>query len=226
MGYSHYWRRPEIIPFETFRHIRCDFERLILPLSDAGVQLADAFGGGIPEITDDLIRFNGPILCGHPSNEDVVIPYPSEDAQGVGPNVNAIDGDYYGFGVTLRHRCCNGRCACETFTFERRKTLRDRQILVENGLCCEWVKTAFRPYDIAVTAALLIAKHYLKDQMVIHSNGADPQWLDARRICQRVLRYGDWFGIVLHEIEERSPDGDLRAVTRRVLEEVHPPVIE
>jgi len=31
----------------------------------------------------------------------------------------AIDGDFLGVGVTVKHRCCNGSCCYETFSFER-----------------------------------------------------------------------------------------------------------
>jgi len=78
----------------------------------------------------------------------------------------------------------------------------------------EFVKTGFRPYDIAVTAALLIAKRHLSDRLVVQSNGGEAQWSDAKRLCQMVLKYGDWFGIVEEEVEERSPG--LNA-TRKVL---------
>ena len=89
----------------------------------------------------------------------------------------------------------------------------------ENGLYGGYVKTGFRPYDVAVTAILLVIKHYLKDRFVIHSNGADAQWADARRLCQQVLGYGDWFGI----IEERVEEEDGREVTLRILVELQPP---
>jgi len=87
----------------------------------------------------------------------------------------------------------------------------------EQGLyiCC--VKTGFRPYDVGVTAALLIAKRYLRDQLMVHSNGLDPQWLDARRVCQRVLGYGDWFGIVEEKITQDWP-GQEGVIVRRLIE--------
>src|SRR5690242_6671427 len=116
MGYSHCWRRPQRIPGEIWAAIRRDFERLLLPLNDLGVELAGGLGTGWPEVTDDLIRFNGLEECGHPVFEDLVIPYPSETAQGIGTSITAIDGDY-GLGVTVKHRCCAGRCAHDTFTF-------------------------------------------------------------------------------------------------------------
>lgn len=219
MGYTHYWDRPQTIPEDTWDAIRKDLEELILPLSDAGVVLAGGLGTGPPEITERVICFNGPEQCGHPPNEELVIPYPSAEAEGVGPSWTAIDGDFYGVGVTVKHRCCNGSCCFETFAFERVKQLRPGEEPDEDGLYGEYVKTGFRPYDVAVTAVLLVAKYHLKDQFVIHSNGADAQWADARRLCQKVLGYGDWFGIIEEQIEE--PDG--RAVTLRVLVELQPP---
>jgi len=111
MGYTHYWDRPQVIAQDSFAAIRADFERLVLPLSDLGVDLADWDGKGMPTITDDLIRFNGASDCGHPENQDLIIPYPTPEAQGVGPNSTAIEGDFYGWGVTVQHRCCNGHCS-------------------------------------------------------------------------------------------------------------------
>jgi len=222
MGYTHYWHRPPIIPDAAFHAIRNDFEKLILPLSDAGVALACGLGEGLPEITDDLIAFNGLDDCGHPKAEDLIIPYPSELARGVGPASTAIDGSY-GFGVRVRHRCCNGRCSFETFRLEKRLEPNTHATPDANGLFGEYVKTGFRPYDIAVTCVLLIAKRHLRDRFVVHSNGGDAQWSDARRICQQALGYGDWFGIVEERIKEEWPGAEgpeRREVTVRALFEI------
>src|SRR4051794_9370896 len=86
MGYSHEWFRPQIIQADMFRAVHIDVEQLVLPLSDAGVNLAGWHGKDSPEITDDLISFNGPKNCGHPRNKDIVNPYPAEYGQGVGPS--------------------------------------------------------------------------------------------------------------------------------------------
>ncbi|HWE49597.1 MAG TPA: hypothetical protein VG273_07410, partial [Bryobacteraceae bacterium] len=119
MGYSHHWYRPPVIRDEIFRKIKRDFERLILPLADIGAPLAGPSGCDEPEITDDCIVFNGVSECEHPKNEEIVIPYPSDEARGIGPNSRAIVGDWYGWGVVLRHRCCNGDCAYESFVLPK-----------------------------------------------------------------------------------------------------------
>src|SRR5580704_19142324 len=145
MGYTHYWHRPQTISDALWDRICGDFGKLILPLSDAGVVLAGGLGKGPPEITDNLIRFNGPEECGHPANDELVIPYPSNAAEGIGSSSTAIDGDFYGLGVTVKHRCCNGSCAYETFTLEKSMDASNKEP-DEDGLYVEYVKTGFRPY--------------------------------------------------------------------------------
>jgi len=96
---------------------------------------------------------------------------------------------------------------------------------------CRWAilrihKDWLPAYDIGVTAAQLIAKRRLREQFVVHSDGSDAQWLDARRICQRILGYGDWFGIVEEQVEEDWPYSESptekRKVTLRTLVEIEP----
>lgn len=224
MGYTHYWRRPLTIPSDIFHAIRTDFERLILPLADSDVHLAGGLGEGLPIISDDRLWFNGVRDCGHPKNDAIVVPYPSDDACGVGPSVNAIEDDSDGLTTKIRHRCCNGSCSYETFSLPQYLQPDSGEQPDPNGLYIEYTKTAFRPYDIAVTAALLIAKNYLKDQFVVHSNGLDPQWHDAKHICQKILGYGGWFGIVEDQVEEELPGyTEPRIAVLRTLVQIQPP---
>lgn len=218
MGYSHYWHRPPAIADDVFQRIRTDFERLILRLEELGVPIAGGDGENEPEINDSNIRFNGVRYCEHPENEDIVIPYPSEHARGVGSSETAILGPWYNVGVELKHRCCGSRCAHEPFCFPKRAP-ENSEISIEPetaGLVDGWTKTAFKPYDIAVTSALLIAKRYLRDQLVVESNGADPQWADARELCQKHLGYGDWFGIIEDPRIELWPGPNGSKVEREV----------
>jgi hypothetical protein len=227
MGYSHHWYRPPVIPEAVFRQIRADFEKLILPLADQDVPLAGWQGENEPEIHNDRIRFNGVRQCGHPENEEIFIPYPAAHARGLGPSATAILGPWYDVGVELQHRCCSGQCCHEAFLFPRdvKGGPFDKKPDA-NGLVLQWTKTAFKPYDIAVTAALLIAKRHLQDQLVIESNGLDAQWADAKELCQQHLGYGAWFGIVEDPRIERWPGlngtQEEREVRVRLLVEMDP----
>jgi hypothetical protein len=220
MGYTHYWSRPAVIPETIFQAIRIDFESLILPLADDGVQLAGAGGKGPPDISEELIRFNGLTECGHPKNDEIAVPYPLEDAEGIGPSSTAV-ANIDGLVSYLKHRTCNGSCSYETFSFPRSLDQTRRSEPAEDGLFGGYVKTGFRPYDVAVTAALIVAKRHLRDRLVIESNGGDPQWRDAKRICQGVLDYGDWFGITEEKIAEEWPGDSSRkreVLLRRLVE--------
>ncbi|MGI4756062.1 MAG: hypothetical protein ACRYGF_04345 [Janthinobacterium lividum] len=59
----------------------------------------------------------------------------------------------------------------------------------EDGLYSTYCKTAFRPYDLAVTVFLLIAKHRLGKDSGIFSDGALTQWQDAHLLCLKELGY-------------------------------------
>ena len=65
MGYCHEWEGLFDSDRDSFRAIRGDFEKLILPLADAGCLIAGPFGTGEPDISDDYIAFNGLRYCGH-----------------------------------------------------------------------------------------------------------------------------------------------------------------
>jgi hypothetical protein len=53
-----------MIADDLWDRIRCDFEKLILPLNDRSVVLAGGLCTGPPEISNGVIRFNGPQECG------------------------------------------------------------------------------------------------------------------------------------------------------------------
>jgi len=48
-------------------------------------------------------------------------------------------------------------------------------------------KTAAKPYDLAVTACLLIYKHHSPDTMILSSDGDDEDWVDAKKLVWDIL---------------------------------------
>jgi hypothetical protein len=186
MGYNHYWEVDAEIDRESFSFIVADFQRIVLTLDDLGVRLAGPLGEGLPEIDADHITFNGVWHCGHVKNEEIVIPFPTEDASGIGSSGDAVAGSYFGMGTWIKHRTCDGNCSYETFWLSRK--CKDAARIV-NGRFSDSCKTGFRPYDLAVQCVLLIAKHHLQDRISVWSGGSDYHWNDARRLCYLHLNY-------------------------------------
>ena len=189
MGYTHYWYRPKVIPPGVYSQIVRDFRRILPTLEKCGVRLAGGLGEGEPQIDEEEVWFNGAKNCGHPK-DDFSIAWPSRDAQGIAaPGEDVKVGTWFA-GVELQKRSCDGDCSHETFVFPRVLKPHEWEKPRKNGLYFDFCKTAFKPYDLAVTAFLVIAKHYLGDSLIVHSDGDEPHWQDARWLCQLELGYG------------------------------------
>ena len=190
--YTHYWYRREAINPTSFDQIRQDFSKMLPVLEEIGVRLGNGQGEGDPELTPELISFNGLVNCGHVSNEEISMAWPTPTASGVGQNSYRAIAESCFAGTQLKSRACNGDCSYETFFFPRvlpekmyRQPYSSDPTLMFS--CC---KTAFRPYDIAVTALLIIAKHHLLGDILVRSDGEDAHWMEAKALCQQVLGYG------------------------------------
>jgi len=222
MGYTHYWYREKEIDPHTFERIVKDFKRLLPVFKVLDVKLGNGLGEGKPVINNREVIFNGLRNCGHPKNSNLIIPWPAATVKpGVAPNSRqAVVGSWFA-GVVLNQRVCNGDCSYETFYFPR--TMPERYTPVQpviyydlNGrpIChdkqhigkyFQFCKTAFRPYDLAVTAFLVVAKHHLGERILVESDGMIAHWMDAIKICQNVLGYG--WDFTLNRAEDRWMSG-------------------
>ena len=45
-------------------------------------------------------------------------------------------------------------------------------------------------WDRPLEIPLIVAKHYLGDQISVSSDGEEAQWFDGQMLCQTVLDYG------------------------------------
>lgn len=179
MGYTHSWSRPQVISPAAFHAITADFQQVMPALETAGSPIANAHGLEEPEFAPDHIRFNGVRHCGHAPNPEVRLPWPGNGAGGIGSNVGITSG-------TLSFRTCNGDCSYESVWFDR---CIDTEWTDEDGTSSSFCKTAFRPYDLALTVFLLIAKQHLGREFRIKTDGEAAQWEDAQRLCQAELDY-------------------------------------
>ena len=192
MGYTHYWKKPYEVKVKIYKNIVDDFKTIVIELETIGVKLAGWDGKGTPDINYDDVRFNGIENCGHLKNDSISIPWPSEDAGGVAGYLDNIkEGNKHWFaGTLLSKRCCDGNCSYETFQFTRKEPSDHSDPPEKDSKYTNCCKTAFRPYDLAVNCFLIIAKHHLKDSLIVKSDGNSPQWFDGKLICQTKLDYG------------------------------------
>lgn len=197
MGYTHYWRRRREYAPGTFARVVTDFRALMPYLKEAGVKLAGGHGEGEPKVTGEEVWFNGLEKCGHPVH-DLGITWPAQRAHGVSVAVGEastplVTGHWFA-GALLGSRTCGGDCSHETLHFPRVRRAEKWEEEPEEGFYFDFCKTAYKPYDLAVTAFLVVAKHHLGDEIWVSSDGTPDQWEDTIRLCEAVLGYGTEFG--------------------------------
>lgn len=183
-------------------------------LDGVGIHLKGWDGNGEPSINASEIVFNGDANCGH-AKIDLGIAWPAPGAGGVATIAvagagaisagSAIQPGTWFAGALLSHRMCGGDCSHESFILERIFKPESWE-KPKAGTFFAFCKTAYKPYDLAVTACLVIAKHHLGDLITVHSDGDTPDWADARQICETVLGYGN--EVVLDFEKERSGAAD------------------
>lgn len=189
MGYTHYWYRQRVIAQETYHLIVGDFRILLPTLGNWGIRLAGGLGEGEPRIDETEVWFNGRRNCGHQQDKSIAIAWPAEDGHGVAATGEDVKAGNWFAGALLSKRCCDGDCSHETFHFSRMLKPQTWE-KPENGRYFAFCKTAFKPYDLAVTAFLVIAKHHLGDRLIVRSDGDEDHWQDARWLCELELGYG------------------------------------
>ncbi len=199
MGYTHYWyRKNKEVEVKSYEEIGSKFRALLPHFEQLGVNLAGGNGKGEPEISQTLISFNGLEDCGHPSTHELGIAWPSKNANGVAkPWLEDVASGSWHAGATIDKRACSGDCSHETCWFPR-VVPKDHSCYFDshptqengNGWQFNFCKTAYKPYDIAVTAFLIITKHILKKEIWISSDGETQHWADGRILCQKVLGFG------------------------------------
>lgn len=197
MGYTHYYYTKSILHKSDFRYIVEDFNKMLGPLEHLGVKIGDGMGDNNPIINNNEIIFNGLRNCGH-TQRDLGITWPSEKANGVfrdkvGYGIEQITKSKWFAGASLEVRACGGDCSHETFSIFQQSADNDPRMQSKSGLNFNFTKTAYKPYDLAVNVCLIIAKHYLNDDIEISSDGTAENWDEGKQLCQHFLGYGNDF---------------------------------
>jgi hypothetical protein len=84
----------------------------------------------------------------------------------------------------------NGQLPASCEPFEIHQTEFDRR---GKNRFFQFAKTNHAPYDLSIRVALICLKHHLGDSLRVMSDAKDPDWDDARQICQEALGYGTDF---------------------------------
>ena len=199
MAYSHQWKLQKQLDRCDYEGTVADFARVAWPLKHLGVHLFGGGGAGRPELSGDRILFNGLARCKHPRRDlGEVVPTGNafglqgracSMARGATPTVWHKEKDR----TQVTSRTCSGSCAGTDFVLCRAAPTGTEAD--DEGWYGQSVGTGFKPYDIAVTACLLIAKRRLGRQIKVSSDGTELQWQDARWICERFLGYGQYVKI-------------------------------
>lgn len=206
MGYTHYYyQKPKLNRTDFFKVAR-DFKKMVPIMGHLGIKLGDGLGQNTPSITPESIWFNGLEKCGH-QKMDIGLAWPSENAQGVNESytrkelIEVSKGHWFA-GRTLETRVCGGDCSYETFELTQQKESESMKYhTTEDGeYFFNCTKTNYKPYDLAVNVCLVIAKHYLKDDVLVMSDGTENNWVEAKGLCQHFLGYGEDF-----KLDEERP---------------------
>lgn len=207
MGYSHYFYRPEKI--DNFDKIVEDTKKVLTYLTDEmGIDFGDSHGDANtePVLTKNLIAFNGSEkqrVGVWTTDEDINIPWPSSTASltevSADPIAKKTEGNWFG-GTVVSQRVAPlnemgyGSGNYESVYIERIYPKKGFRQPDEDGLLFECCKTAYRPYDLALTAVLIILKHY-DNRVRVSSDGEEKDWIDAKFLCNNLLGYGMDFEI-------------------------------
>ena len=102
----------------------------------------------------------------------------------------------------------NGRPEHETFSIDRDFDMYSRNHLTNldnDGRSFSFCKTAMKPYDLAVTACLIVFTYHQPD-ILVSLDGEDRDWVKAKTLCQQVLGYGDNFRLPGDEDDRTRPN--------------------
>ena len=211
MGYTHYYYTPEKMDEKRFTDLATDV-RKIFKYSENELLIKLANGRGDkdtkPEVSLDAIYFNGSEA--QPSGvwtteEQISIPWPSKSAglnePDADPIANKTDGHWFAGNLLtqrvapLNNQTGMGSGDYETLVIERDKSGREFKQPNKQGLLFDCCKTAYRPYDLIVTAVLIALKHHFPE-CEISSDGESSEWMDGQVLCENVLGYGMEFELL------------------------------
>ena len=201
MGYTLYWRRKQELDAAKFKAASEDVKFIFEELRSIGIPMSGPKGSGSARADSEKIAFNGTTECGH-LRRRLGHTYPSDKAEGIDVKENTVVGPHYA-GALVGARACGGDCSGESFVIERVYVPGDWETETGDGMYRQHCTTEYKPYDLAVAAALIRLKHYLGGEICVDSDdGRITHMLDASALCEKLFTKTSPFKL---EPEEHSP---------------------
>lgn len=207
MGYTHYWYKPKELEQTKFNLFVQDCKKIFQAAKELGIELANGHGEPNTEviINNDEVMFNGSDaqpIGKWTTNEEISIPWPTPEASlspdKDDPIAKKTEGNWFA-GTLVTQRVAPienttglGSGAYETCWIKRvsdGEPVSRRKSEPEYNKYFDCTKTAYRPYDLIVTAVLIALKHHFPE-CVVHSDGEEKDWLDGKILCNNYLGYG------------------------------------
>lgn len=204
MGYTHYWHRPKVLGTPTqFEAFAKDCNAIFnYCQTQMGIKLANGMGEDEPTANKATVWFNG--SDEQPSgtwttSEQISIPWPASCASVIDakddPVATKTKGNWFAGNLVsqrvapINNLTGKGSGSYETVSIDRKMKLEKWEEPDGNGNYFNCCKTAYRPYDLAVTAVLLALKHH-SPTVTLSTDGEAKDWLDGRFLCQNLFCYG------------------------------------
>jgi hypothetical protein len=201
IGYTHYYDIPKELDKDRFQDLIKDCKKIVgFADFELGIDIAGPLGEGKPEYTDDIIAINGSDTQRvgiWTTSEQISIPWPSETAGITEPTADPLgktEGTWFA-GHVLSQRVAPirenglGSGSYESFCIPRFGKKYEWSEPNKKGNYFSFCKTAYRPYDLVVTAMLVALKHHFP-QCGVSSDGEMKDWMDGMLTCQKLFGYG------------------------------------
>ena len=196
MGYTHQWRTQSKILDIDFKRILNDTVKIFPIINKMGIILSGPEGMGEYILNDTRISFNGKRKCGH-KDRNIILNWPIINTKRTDQRNNILYDVNNNDNAWKNIRSCGGNCMYEPFVLEkintRRPLINETDSITKQLPYFSSCKTSFKPYDVAVMMVLIIARHHLKNNIYITSDGNIDNWNDVTHIIKHFLNYDDIF---------------------------------